>query len=408
MIKYSEKIKRLIENHGKPPREVYFDNENSGYVPREVVDAVRKYYEEIGFGNPAITHLKGWEALEAIYSAKEIVAETIGSKNPDEIVFTHSGTESNNLAIAGTLLTRRKQGGKVIVSAIEHLSVLNTARFYANLLGYKIIVLPVDREGFIDIEFLKTLLDKDVVLVSIQVVNHEIGVIQPYEEIAKVVKDKSEDIVLHMDAADAYGWVPIDVGKLGVDLLTISSHKINGPRGVGVLYVKEGVVLEPTIKGQHSVESLWPGVENTPLIHGFRKAVEILFRDVDKRISYVRGLRDRLFDGILNNIDDVLVNGPLGDKRVANNVNVSFLKVEGEAITVELSLRGIYVSSGSACTSRVLEPSHVLLAIGRKHEEAHGSILFKLTQYHTVEDIDYTLSILPEAIGRLRKISSWK
>jgi cysteine desulfurase len=193
-----------------------------------------------------------------------------------------------------------------------------------------------------------------------------------------------------------------------VDLLTVSSHKILGPKGVGALYVRKGVKLEPIIRGQLSTQTLWPGVENVPAIAGFKKALELALRDLSEGNSKVRTLRDKLINGLLESVPHTLLNGPRGDKRVVDNVNVSFLYVEGEAITIELSLRGIYVSSGSACTSRVLEPSHVLLAIGRKHEEAHGSILFKVTRYHSEGDVEYVLSNVPDAIRRLRELSSLK
>jgi len=315
MTGLSHKIKELLRAHGQPPREVYFDLENSGYVPAEVVEAMLPYFNRKGHGHPSITHKPGWEALELVYETKELVANTI---------------------------------------------------------------------------------------------NHEIGTIQRVKELVNVVKSNNPNAVFHTDVADAYGWLGIDVERLGVDMLTISSHKIHGPRGVGVLYIREGIDLEPPLKGQLSVEKYWPGVENVPLIAGFKKAVEILFRDFENRVNYVKNLRDKLIKGILDSVTDVLINGPLGESRVANNVNVSFLYVEGEALTVELSTYGVYVSSGSACTSRVLEPSHVLLAIGKKHEEAHGSILFKLSYIHRPEDIDYALEAIPKAIERLRKISAWK
>jgi cysteine desulfurase len=404
----SRKVRELLSVHGHPPREVYFDLENSGYLPGEVVEAMLPYFNKIGYGHPSITHKPGWEALELVYETKELVAETINAENPESIVFTHSGTEANNLAILGYLTRNRGRKGKVLVSAVEHLSVIFPAQMASELFGFKVQLVPVDEHGFVDPELLKYYVDKDTVFMSIQMVNHEIGTIQRIKELVDVVKSINPNIVFHTDAADAYGWLQVDLKKLGVDMLTISSHKIHGPRGVGVLYVREGVDIEPPLKGQLSVEKYWPGVENVPLIAGFKKAVEIMFRGFDSKVGYVKSLRDRLLNGILNNVPDVLVNGPLGDSRVANNVNVSFLYIEGEALTVELSTRGVYVSSGSACTSRVLEPSHILLAIGRKHEEAHGSILFKLSQYHRQEDIDYALEVIPGAVERLRNISAWK
>ncbi len=404
----SGRVRELLRFHGNPPKEVYYDIENSGFVPKEVIDVMLPYFNSIGYGHPAITHKPGWEALEAIYEAKEALARTIGNVDPEEIIFTHSGTESNNLAILGYALRNRARRGKIVVSSIEHLSVVFPAQHASELLGFKAVLVPVDDNGLIDPEVFKAYVDRETVLVSIQLVNHEIGTIQRLRELVDIAKDVNPDIVFHTDAADAYGWVQVDVKKLNVDMMTISSHKIHGPRGVGALYVRSGIELESPLKGQLSVERLWPGVENIPLIAGFKKAVEITFNGFDSRIDYVRRLRDKLIKGITSTVPHTLVNGPLNEYRVANNANISFLFVEGEALTIELSLNGIYVSSGSACSSRVLEPSHVLLAIGRKHEEAHGSILFKLTRYHKEEDVDYTLEVLPKAVERLRAVSPWK
>jgi len=308
----------------------------------------------------------------------------------------------------GTAVVNRDRGGRIVVSAIEHLSVIFPAEFASKLFGFKVMRVPVDGEGFVDPEVLATYVGRETVLVSIQMVNHEIGTIQDIERIAKVVKELNPNTVVHVDAADAYGRLGIDLKRLDVDLMSLSSHKIHGPKGVGVLYVREGVKLEPLLRGQLSVEKLWPGVENVPAIAGFKKAIELAFSNFDSNVSRLRMLRDKLLYGITEGVSNTLINGPQGMRRAPDNVNVSFLFVEGEALTVELSLRGIYVSSGSACTSRVLEPSHVLLAIGRRHEEAHGSILFKVSRYHSDEDITYTLEHVPQAVERLRKISTLK
>ncbi len=399
------KIRELLKAHGTPNREVYFDLENSGWVPREVVDAMLPYYNLVGYGHPSITHKVGWEALEAVYEAKEFIVSTIGAYSSEELVFTHSGTEANNLAVLGYLLKNRGKRGKVIVSAIEHLSVVFPAELASEMLGFKVQRVPVDLEGFVDPELLKLYVDKDTALVSVQMVNHEIGTKQNLKELVDVVKSVNPNTVFHTDAADAYGWVPIDVRKIGVDMMTLSSHKVHGPKGVGALYIRNGIEVESPLRGQLSVERLWPGVENVPAIAGFKKAAEMMFTNFDGRVAYVKALRDKLVNGIINAVPHVKVNGPLGDRRAPNNANISFLFIEGEALTVELSMNGIYVSSGSACTSRVLEPSHVLLAIGRKHEEAHGSILFKVSHYHKEEDVEYTLSTIPRAVGRLRTIS---
>ncbi len=402
-------VKELLKYHGKPEREVYLDLENGGVVPEEVLRVMEEYYRVRGYGHPSITNKPGWEAYEVIYETKEMLAKYLGGEGYENFVFTHSGTEANNLALMGVLRKLKARGKKVVTSAIEHLSVIFPLERVAEELGMKVMRVPVDSEGFVDPEILKYYLSKDVVLVSIQLVNHEIGTVQNLKELVKTVKDVNPNVIFHTDACDALGRLKIDLRELNVDLATFSSHKVYGPRGVGVLYVSSGIELEPVMYGQLSTEKLWPGVENVQAIAGFRKALELAFNDFEGNMSKVRRLRDRLWEGIRDRVDHILLNGPKDfSRRAPDNLNVSFLFVEGEALTVELSLRGVYVSSGSACTSRVLEPSHVLLAIGRKHEEAHGSILFKVWRYHSDDDIDYVVEQIPEAVRRLRRISSIK
>ncbi len=397
------KVREFLRAHGVPPRQIYFDHENSGWVPPEIVEYMKKYYNMKGYGHPSITNRPGWEALEALLEAKHYIAGTLGV-TPDEIVFTHSGTEANNLAIIGVARANKKLGKKIIVSSIEHYSVLLPVKHLSEN-GYKVVQVPVDNEGFIDTEILEALVDRDTVLVSIQAVNHEIGTIQPLREIVDIVRDKNPKTIIHSDAADAYTRIPLDLDRLDMDMVTLSSHKILGPKGAGALVIREGVNVEPIIYGALSTEKLWPGVENIPAIMGFYKAAQLAYENMEEQNNRLRRMRDRLIGGILESVEESKLNGPRGNKRVVDNVNISFLHVEGEALTVELSLRGIYVSSGSACTSRVLEPSHVLLAIGREYEEAHGSIMFRLTRYHSLEDIDYVIKELPEAVSRLRRIS---
>lgn len=397
------KVSEFLKQHGKPSREVYLDHENSEWVPPEVVEAMLPYFNQKGYGHPSITNLPGWEAYEVVESTLEKVNNTINARD-GELVITHNGTEANNLAIIGAALASSKERKKIITSAIEHVSILFPARSLEEH-GYRVVTIPVDKEGFVDPDMLSMLIDHETLMVSIQMVNHEIGTIQNIKTLVETVKDKNDRIIFHTDAIDAYGRMKIDVEGLGVDLMTLSSHKIHGPRGVGVLYVKEGVKLKPIMHGALSTQKMWPGVENIPAIAGFNKAIDLTFTNFEDNIEKMKTLRDMLMKGILNNVPGVLLNGPRGDKRAPDNVNISFLFVEGESITVELSLRGVYVSSGSACTSRVLEPSHVILAIGRKYEEAHGSILFKVSRYHTKEDIEYVLNQVPPAIERLRVIS---
>lgn len=405
MVRYSKdllKLRELLKFHRKPEREVYFDLENSGWVPREVLEVMLPYFNIKGYGHPSITNRPGWEALEALLEARDFIAWSINA-DPEEIVFTHSGTEANNLAITGTILANKGRGRKIIISAIEHFSVILPVNELSDL-GFNVVQVPVDNDGFIDLDVLDALVDKDTILVSIQMVNHEIGTIQPLKDAVDIIRSKNKDAIIHTDAVDAYTRLPIDVEKLGIDLLTLSSHKILGPKGAGALYVRRGTKIKRILHGALSTQQLWPGVENVPAIVGFHAAAKLALENIESNSKYIKNLRDRLLKGILDNVSDVLVNGPLGDKRVIDNVNASFLYVEGEALTVELSMRGVYVSSGSACTSRVLEPSHVLLAIGRKHEEAHGSILFKLSRYHKIEDIYYAIENITEALDRLRKL----
>ncbi|MCD6312519.1 MAG: cysteine desulfurase, partial [Thaumarchaeota archaeon] len=288
--------------------------------------------------------------------------------------------------------------------SIEHLSV----KFPAERLqeqGFKLVEIPVDKEGFINLDYLSSQVNDETLMVSVAAVNHEIGTIQDLKAVAEVAKDKDPDIVVHTDACDALGRIPLDLEKLGIDMASFSGHKVYAPKGVGALYMREGVKLEPILYGQLSSQKLWPGIENVPSIAGFSKALELFRENFDQYRDKMRKLRDILIDGILDQIDNVFLNGPKGDRRSVDNVNVSFLSCEGEALTVELSLRGVYVSSGSACTSRTLEPSHVLLAIGRQYEIAHGSVLMKVSPLHSEEDIEYALSQLVEAVERIRSIA---
>ncbi|MBS7621018.1 cysteine desulfurase, partial [Candidatus Bathyarchaeota archaeon] len=313
-------------------------------------------------------------------------------------------TEANNLALLGATLQTRGKGKKIVISEVEPLSIMHVTEMLTKY-GFTVSKIPVDSEGFINLERLKEAVDGNTVFVSLSAVNHEIGTIQPIKEAQKIVKDKNPNAIFHTDASDAYGKIPFSVQDLGVDMATISSYKILGPRGIGALYVKEGVNIERILEGQIGTQKLWPGVENTPLIVGFAKASELAFQNLEENVRHMRNLRDKLINGIFEKIADVRLNGPKGEKRAPDNVNISFLRCEGEALTIELSLNGVYVSSGSACTRRLLQPSHVLVAIGRKFEEAHGSILMKVTRYHTEEDIDYVLEVLPKAVERLRGIS---
>ena len=398
-----ENVKELLKLHEGITHEVYLDNENSSIVPQEIVDAMLPYYNKKSYGNPTLTHKPGWEAFETIMGCFQKISRYLGAKNLEEITFTPSETEANNLAIVASCFAQKDKGKKIVISEIEPINVLQVAEMMSKF-GFSTIKIPVNSEGFINLEKLKEAVDSETVLVSIAAVNNEVGTIQPIREAVDIVKSKNPQALFHTDASDAYGRIPLNVQQLGVDMTTVSSFKIQGPRGIGAFYLKEGVNLERILEGPIGTQKLWPGVENTPLIVGFTKASELTFTDFEANVARLRGLRDKLVDGIFAELTDLRFNGPRGVKRSPDNANISILRCEGEALTIELSLKGVYVSSGSACSRRLLQPSHVLIAIGRIFEEAHGSILMKVTRYHTEDDINYILSVLPTAVNRIRGI----
>jgi cysteine desulfurase len=398
-----ENVKALLKAHEGITHEVYLDNENSTVVPKEVLDAMLPYYSKKAYGNPTLTHKPGWEAFETIMESSQKISQFLGAKILEEITFTPGETEANNLALTGAALANKHKGTKIVISEIEPINVLHVTDLLQKF-GFTTTKVPVDREGFIDLEKLKEAVDKETVLTSISLVNNEIGTVQPVKEAVGIVKDKNPETLFHTDASDAYGRIPLNVQDLKVDMATVSSYKILGPRGIGALYIKEGVSVDKILEGQIGTQKLWPGVENTPLIVGFTKASELAFQDFEGNVNRMRMLRDKLVDGIFAELSDLRFNGPKGDKRAPDNANISILRCEGEALTIELSLKGVYVSSGSACSRRLLQPSHVLVAIGRRFSEAHGSILMKTTRYHTEEDITYVLEVLPTSVNRIRGI----
>lgn len=398
-----ENVKELLKAHEGIVHEVYLDNENSTIVPKEVIDAMLPYYGEKAYGNPTLTHKPGWEAFETIMGSQQKIAKFLGAEILEEMTFTSGETEANNLALMGSAFANKGKGKKIVISEIEPISVLHVAEMLQKY-GFQLIKSSVDKEGIIDLEQLKENVDKETVLVSISSVNNEVGSIQPIKEAVAIAKDKNRELVFHTDASDAYGRISFNVKDLGVDMATASSYKILGPRGIGALYVREGVNVDRILEGQIGTQKLWPGVENTPLIVGFTAASELAFHNFEANVNHMRHLRDKLIDGIFGRLSDVKLNGAKGEKRSPDNANISFLRCEGEALTIELSLKGVYVSSGSACSRRLLQPSHVLVAIGRKFSEAHGSILMKTTRYHTEEDITYVLDVLPTAVERIRRI----
>ncbi|MCW4024547.1 MAG: cysteine desulfurase [Candidatus Bathyarchaeota archaeon] len=398
-----ENVKELLKLHEGITRQVYLDNENSCIVPQEVVDAMLPYFNKTAYGNPSLTHKPGWEAFEAVMGCFQKISKFIGAKNQEELTFTPSETEANNQAIMGACFAQKEHGKKIVISEIEPVNVMQTAEMMSKF-GFSTVKVPVDYEGFVDLEKLREAVDKETILVSISAVNNEIGTIQPLKEAVQIVKDKNPKTLFHTGASDAYCRIPFNVQDLNVDMATLSSYKIQGPRGMGALWLRDGISMERIIEGQIGTQRLWPGIENTPLIVGFTKASELAFQDFDANVAKMRRLRDMLVDGIFGELSDLRFNGPKGDKRSPDNANVSILRCEGEALTIELSLKGVYVSSGSACSRRLLQPSHVLVAIGRRYSEAHGSILMKVTRSFTEEDIAYVLEVLPSAVNRIRGI----
>jgi cysteine desulfurase len=399
-----ENVKELLKLHEGIKHEVYLDNENSTMVPQDVIEAMLPYYNKKAYGNPTLTHKPGWEAFTAIMEASQRIADSIGAKTLEEINFTPGESEANNLALMGAAAANPTKGKKIVISEIEPINILNVTDLLKKQ-GFTTTKVPVNREeGLIDLEKLKEVVDKETALVSIHTVNNEIGTIQPIKEALAIVKDRNPQTLFHTDASDAYGRIPFNVQDLKVDMATLSSFKILGPRGSGALYIREGVNVERIIEGPIGTQRLWPGIENTPLIMGFAKASELAFNNFDSNVSKMRAMRDKLVDGIFAKMTDITLNGTKGSKRSPDNANISFRRCEGEALTIELSLKGVYVSSGSACSRRLLQPSHVLVAIGRHFSEAHGSILMKVTRYHTEEDINYVLNAIPSSVERIRGI----
>ena len=333
---------------------------------------------------------------------------------PKEIFFTGSATESNNLALKGIALAslsrersgfaNKDTGRHVIISSIEHPCVLESAQWLKKQ-GFEITKLPVDKDGLINLENLKKAIKENTILVSIIYANNEIGTIQPIEEIGSICREKK--IIFHTDAAQSFGKIEIDVNKMNIDLLTASSHKMYGPKGAACLFVRKGIKIEPILHGGGHELGLRPGTINLPAIVGFAKAIEIAEKEMKKEKQRLTGLRDKLIKSILNKIENSYLNGhPV--KRLPNNVNLRFSFIEGESIILELDSLGIMVSSGSACSSPKLEPSHVLLAIGLTHQQAHGSVRISLGRWTKESDINYLIKILPGIIERLRKISPFK
>lgn len=383
----------------------YLDNGTTTPVAKEVVEAMLPYFTE-RFGHPIFLYSLGQEAADSIERAQATIARTVNAK-PGEIIFTSSATEANDLAIRGIAHANRARGDHIITTKIENPSVLRVCEELEKE-GFKVDYLPVDSQGFVDVDKLAAAITDRTVLVSVANVNDEIGTIEPIEEIGKLLRERENKIYFHVDAATGYARVPIDVERMGIDLMSLSAHKIHGPKGVGALYIRKDTSIDPIIYGYISLFTLKPGTENVPGIVGFGKAAELAFDGFERHVGHMRKLRDKLMAGIEERVPHVVLHGPRGDKRSPANVNYSFKGVEGESVLLHLDLNGISVATGSACSTRKLEPSHVLTAIGVKPEVAHGATRFTLSRYNTDEEIGYVLDVVPRVIENLRKISPIK
>lgn len=380
-------------------REIYFDHAATTPVDSRVLEKMMPYFTEV-FGNANSQHAFGRNAVKAVDNARDSIASFIGAK-PSEIYFTAGGTESDNWALKGIARAHKDKGRHIIISPVEHAAVLATAKTLAKE-GFEIEYMKVDGEGFVDLEHLKSILRQDTILVCCMMANNEVGTIEPIKEIATLAH--SVKAFMFTDAVQAAGVLPINVKELGVDLMSMSSHKIYGPKGVGALYVKTGVKIDAVMTGGHQERMKRGGTTNVAGVVGFAEAFRIAVEEMDANHAYVSGLRDRFIDKVIERVPFIKLNGPR-ENRLPANADFSFQYIEGESILFSLDLAGIAVSSGSACSSGSLEPSHVLLALGLPEGLAHGSIRFSFGKHNTVEEIDYAVDVLADAVNRLREMS---
>jgi cysteine desulfurase len=384
---------------------VFLDNCRTTKLDEKVLDDMKIYFFE-KFQRPDGIYLSAQEVHEEVSQAQEYFAKTINAQ-PEEIVFTSGATEANNMAIFGVARRLKEKGNHIIVSAIEHGSVMSIAKRLQKE-GFEVDFLPVDSKGIIKLDELEKLIKPTTILVSVISVAHFVGSLEPLKEISEILKKSNHKIYFHTDAAERYAKLPIDVEDFGIDLMSVSGHKFHGPKGIGFLYVRKNTPFEPLIFGASSFDKRRPGGENVPGIMGMRKAAEIAFDKMEENIKKFTGLRDYMINRIEKEIPDVTLNGARGEKRTPYNVNFSFKYIEGEAISLALSMEGVEVATGSACASENLQPNYAILAIGGDHARAHGSIRFTFGFNNTKEEIDYTVDKLKEVVERLRSMSPIK
>lgn len=381
-------------------REVYLDYSATTPVKKEVLDEMLPYYMD-GFGNPSSLYEKGEESKAALDKARDRVAKLINS-NPSEVFFTSCGSEADNWALFGVADALKEKGNHIITTAIEHHAILHTGEFLEKH-GYEVTYLPVLPDGSVDPAVFEASITDKTILASVMYVNNEIGTVQPIKELAEIAH--KHGVVFHTDAVQALGNVDCDVKNLDVDLMSMSGHKIYAPKGVGALYIKKGTKISNFLFGGAQESKRRAGTENVAGIVAFGKAAELAYENFDKHVKHCSELRDYMISEIEKRISDVCINGNR-EKRHPSNVNVTFKKIEGESILILLNSNGISVSTGSACSSKSLQPSHVLMAIGVNEEDIHGTIRFTVGDFTTKEDVDYTLDILENIVKRLREISA--
>ena len=382
-----------------PQKRIYFDHSATTQVLPEVLDEMTPYFLS-KFGNASTIHSYGREARVAVEEARKKVAALINAE-PQEIVFTSGGTESNNLAVKGVAMYKGKMKGHVITSAIEHHAVLEPCD-HLKRFGFEVTIVPVSGEGLVDPGDVERAIKNDTVLITIMTANNEIGTIQPIKEIAKIANSKG--IPFHTDAVQAIGKLAIDVRADNIDMLSMSAHKFHGPKGVGCLYVKRGTKIEPILQGGGQERGLRSSTENVPGIVGLGKASEIAKRDMERTCQKMKVLRDKIIKKVPETVPNSYVNGHK-TLRLVNNANIRFDFIEGEGLVLDLDLKGIAASTGSACSTGSLEPSHVLLALGITNEKARGSLRITLGRENTEEEVDYLLQVLPGVVSKLREIS---
>lgn len=378
---------------------IYLDNAATTKVRKEVLDEMLPYFTEY-YTNPSSIYTSSREVSKKVEEAREVLAKTINASK-DEIYFTSGGSESDNWAIKKIMIGRMNKGKHIITTKIEHHAILESCH-YLEKLGFEVTYLNVDKDGIIDLHELENSIREDTIMVSIMAANNEIGSIMPLKEIGEICK--KHNIIFHTDAVQAYGNINIDVNLMNIDLLSTSAHKIEGPKGIGFLYVRKVVNILPLINGGMQERGKRAGTTNAPSIIGFAKAAELKFNEMEKNNKYVLSLREHLIDRVLNEIPYSKLNGSR-IKRLPGNANFSFQFIEGEGMLLKLDAKGICASSGSACTSGSLDPSHVLLAIGLPHEIAHGSLRLTMNHDNTMEEIDYVVDTLKEIISNLRSMS---